>query len=1078
VNLSAPFIRRPKATWLLAAALLLAGTAAFTQLPVSPLPKVDFPTLNVSANLPGASPLTMATAVAMPLERRFGRIAGVSEITSQSSLGTTSVTVQFDMDRDVERAARDIQAAINAAGGDLPPNLPSRPNYRKVNPSDAPILIISLRSKSLPLPSVFEAANTVLAQKLSQVPGVGQVGVGGGVQPAVRVQVDPAVLAGLGIGLEDVRNALSNATSNQPKGAVGAQQWHTIGVDDQLLDAQAWKNVIIRWTQPGGAPVIDPTAAAASATGAPAIATVNSTFSSGTGSGVAAVQRGDVGAGIRLGDIATVKDDVENQRVAAWLDGERTVVLYVRRQPGANILEVIDRIKELLPQLTHEISPAIDVEIAIDRASSIRASVHDVERSLMISILLVVVVVFLFLRSGRATAIPSVAVPLSLVATFAVMYLCGFSIDNLSLMALTIATGFVVDDAIVVTENVTRHIEQGMPPRVAALAGARQVGFTIISITASLLAVFIPLLFMGGIVGRLFREFAITLAIAISLSAVISLTLTPMMTSELLRPHRAGGWLGRGLERGLNGLTAGYGRALRFVLRHQLLIGVTTIATILTTCELYTRVPPGLFPQQDTGMVQGSALGPQDISYPAMRERLEQLNAIVEHDPDVEHVVSNLGGFGASTGNAGNMFIQLKSLPQRKSSVDEVIARLRPQLARLQGIQLFLQAGQDVRVGGRSARTQYQYTLQDADLAELDAWAPRLAAALRKLPELKDVNSDQQNAGLQLTVDIDRDTASRFGISTATIDNTLYDAFGQRQVAVFYTQVNQYRVVLEATPSVGTDPSAIDRIFVPVPGGQQVPLSSLVKLSETTVPLSISHQGQFPATTIAFNLAPGVALGQATIAIERAAAQIGMPASIHGQFAGTAQAFKDSLATQKYLILIALLAVYIVLGVLYESLIHPITIMSTIPSAGLGALLALLLFGSDLNLIAMVGIILLIGIVKKNAILMVDFALEQEREGKSPIDAIYQACLLRFRPILMTTLAALFGALPLALGHGTGSELRRPLGIAVVGGLMVSQVLTLFTTPVTYLVMGRIAARIRRALGRPPREVGSAIVPH
>jgi hydrophobic/amphiphilic exporter-1 (mainly G- bacteria), HAE1 family len=1077
VNLSAPFIRRPKATWLLAAALLLAGAAAFTQLPVSPLPKVDFPTINVSANLPGASPLTMATSVAMPLERRFGRIAGVSEITSQSSLGTTSVTVQFDMDRDVERAARDIQAAINAAGGDLPANLPSRPNYRKVNPSDAPILIISLRSKSLPLPTVFEAANTVLAQKLSQVPGVGQVGVGGGVQPAVRVQVDPAVLAGLGIGLEDVRNALTSATSNQPKGAVGAQQWHTIGVDDQLLDAEAWKSVIIRWTQPGGAPVIDPTAAAATATGAPAIGTVNSTFSGGAGPGSAALARGDVGAGIRLGDIATVKDDVENQRVAGWFDGERTVVLFVRRQPGANILEVIDRIKELLPQLTHEISPAIDVEIAIDRAASIRASVHDVERSLMISILLVVVVVFAFLRSARATAIPSVAVPLSLIATFGVMYLCGFSVDNLSLMALTIATGFVVDDAIVVTENVTRHIEQGMPPRAAALAGARQVGFTIISITASLLAVFIPLLFMGGIVGRLFREFAITLAIAISLSAVISLTLTPMMTSELLRPHRVAGGFGRWLERGLHGLTAGYGRALRFVLRHQRLIGLVTVATILTTVWLYTKVPPGLFPQQDTGMVQGSALGPQDISYPAMKARLEELNAVLKRDPDVDHVVSNLGGFGASTGNAGNMFIQLRPLPQRKSSVDQVIARLRPKLAQIQGIQLFLQAGQDVRVGGRSARTQYQYTLQDADLAELDAWAPRLAAALHKLPELKDVNTDQQNAGLQLTVNIDRDTAARFGISTSTIDNTLYDAFGQRQVAVFYTQVNQYRVVLEAAPTVGADPSALDRIFVPAPGGQQVPLSTLVKLSETTVPLSISHQGQFPALTIAFNLAPGVALGQATIAIERAAAQIGMPASIHGQFAGTAQAFKDSLATQKYLITIALLAVYIVLGVLYESLIHPITIMSTIPSAGLGALLALLMFGSDLNLIAMVGIILLIGIVKKNAILMVDFALEQEREGKSPIDAIYEACMLRFRPILMTTLAALFGALPLALGHGTGSELRRPLGIAVVGGLMVSQILTLFTTPVTYLAMGRFAAWLRRVFRRPPRDVGSAIAP-
>jgi hydrophobic/amphiphilic exporter-1 (mainly G- bacteria), HAE1 family len=1045
LNLSAPFIRRPKATWLLAAALLLAGAAAFTQLPVSPLPKVDFPTINVNADLPGASPTTMATAVAMPLERRFGRIAGVSEITSNSALGTTNVTVQFDMDRDIEGAARDIQAAINAAGGDLPPNLPARPRYHKANPSDAPILIISLRSNSLPLPQVFEAANTVLAQKLAQVPGVGQVGVGGGVQPAVRVQVDPAVLAGMGIGLEDVRNALANATSNQPKGAVGEKQWHTIGVDDQLLDADAWKNVIIHWVTPGD-----------------------------TGT---SVQRGDVGAGIRLGDIATVKDDVENQRVAGWFDGQRTVMCVIRRQPGANILEVIDRIKQILPELTRAISPSIDVQIAIDRALSIRSSVHDVERSLMISILLVVAVVFIFLRSGRATAIPSVAVPLSLVATFGVMYLCGFSLDNLSLMALTIATGFVVDDAIVVTENVSRHLESGMSPRTAALAGARQVGFTIVSITASLLAVFIPLLFMGGVVGRLFREFAITLAIAITLSAVLSLTLTPMMCSELLRPHREPGRIGRALDRGLRGLVGGYGRALRFVLRHQSLIGVVTIGTIATTIWLFTLVPPGLFPQQDTGQLVGSSLGPQDISYPAMKDRQEQLNAIVMADPDVAHIISNIGGWGASTGNQGTMFIQLRPLPERTSTADQVIARLRPKLAQVQGIQMFLQSTQDVRVGGRGSRTQYQYTLQDADLNELDAWIPKVSAALRKLPQLKDVNSDQQNAGLQLSVDIDRDTAARFGITTSAIDNALYDAFGQRQVATFYTQVNQYRVVLEAAPTVGTDPSALDRVYVSTPTGQQVPLSMLVKSSETTVPLSVSHQGQFPAITISFNLSPGVALGQATVAIERATSQIGMPASIHGQFAGTAQAFKDSLATQKFLVTVALLAVYIVLGMLYESYIHPITIMSTIPSAGLGALLALLLFGSDLNLIAMVGLILLIGIVKKNAILMVDFALELEREGKPPIEAIYQACLLRFRPILMTTLAALFGALPLALGHGTGSELRRPLGMSIVGGLMVSQLLTLFTTPVTYLWLTRFTRWLRRVTGRSQADVATAVGP-
>jgi hydrophobe/amphiphile efflux-1 (HAE1) family protein len=1049
VNLSAPFIQRPKATWLLSAALLLAGAAAFTQLPVSPLPRVEFPTINVSANLPGASPTTMATAVAMPLERRFGRIAGVTEITSESSLGTASVTVQFDMDRDVEGAARDIQAAINAAGADLPANLPSRPRYRKVNPADAPILIISLRSKSLPLQTVFETANTVIAQKLAQVPGVGQVGVGGGVQPAVRVQVDPATLAGLGLGLDDVRNALTAATSNQPKGGVGATQWQSIGVDDQLLDAAAWRNVIIHWVDPA-----DLAGGANRATGA----------DSATGSDSAApasLRAGDTGAGVRLGDIATVTDDVENRQVAGWYDGERTVMAYVRRQPGANILAVIDRIKEILPDLTRTISPAIDVEIAIDRAESIRRSVHDVERSLVISISLVVLVVFVFLRSARATAIPSVVVPLSLIATFGVMYLLDFSIDNLSLMALTIATGFVVDDAIVVTENVTRHIERGMAPREAALQGARQIGFTIVSITASLLAVFIPLMFMGGIVGRLFREFAFTLAIAVFLSAVISLTLTPMMCSELLRgARREPGRIGRALDRGLARVTAGYGRALRLVLRHRIVIGIVTLATIgVTIWLLFFRMSFGLFPQQDTGQMRGSSVGPQDISFAAMKARQEELNAIVMADPDVLHVVTNIGGFGSSTVNQGNMFIQLKEKPARKASADEIIARLRPKLARVQGIQLFLQSTQDVRVGGRGSRTQYQYTLQCADLNELNSWVPRLSAALRRLPELKDINSDQQNAGLQLSVEIDRDTAARFGVTTAAIDNTLYDAFGQRQVATYYTQVNQYRVVLEAAPSVGADPTALDRIYVSSASGDQVPLSNFVKLSETTVPLSVSHQGQFPATTISFNLSPGVSLGQATVAIERAAAQIGMPASIHGQFAGTAQAFKDSVATLPILFLMAFLAMYIVLGVLYESYIHPITILSTIPSAGLGALLAILLFGSDLNLIAIVGIILLIGIVKKNAILMVDFALEQEREGKEPVEAIYQACMLRFRPILMTTCSALFGALPLAIGGGTGSELRQPLGIAIVGGLLVSQLLTLFTTPVTYLALHRFTRK-------------------
>ncbi|MDB4957310.1 MAG: Cobalt-zinc-cadmium resistance protein CzcA [Myxococcales bacterium] len=1050
MNLSEPFIRRPIATSLLAAALMLAGFAAFTKLPVAPLPRVDFPTISVNANLPGASPTTMATAVAMPLERRFGRIAGVTEITSNSALGTTSVTVQFDLDRNVESAARDIQAAINAAGGDLPPNLPSMPRYQKVNPADAPILIISLRSKSLPLPQVFESANTVLAQKIAQLPGVGQVGVGGGVQPAVRVQVDPQAIAGLGLGLEDIRAALTAASAHEPKGGIGAEQWRPIGVDDQLLDANAWKNIIVHWSQPGASPA--PTTAAEPGSNAAA-----TTTSPGTALSTSAV---------RLGDIASVTDDVENRRVAGWYDNDRTVTVVVRRQPGANILDVIERVKALLPQLTRAISPAIDVSIALDRATSIRASVHDVELSLLISIGLVVLVVFVFLRSARATLIPSVAVPLSLVGTFGIMYLLHYSIDNLSLMALTIATGFVVDDAIVVTENITRHIEGGTPPYAAALAGAKQIGFTIVSITASLLAVFIPILFMGGPYGRLFREFAVTLAVAISISAVLSLTLTPMMCSRLLR-RRETTSDGPGI---FQRLIHGYGRLLRVVLRHRLAIGVVTLATIVTTVLLYIKVPLGLFPQQDTGMLVGQSQGPQDISFPAMKARQAQLNEIVLADPDVAHIVSNVGGFGASTLNTGTLFIALKDKPERKATAEEIINRLRPQIAHVQGVTLGMQAVQDVRIGGRLSRTQYQYTLQDANLDELADWAPKVTAALRQIPELRDVFSDQQTQGLQLDVEVDRDTAARFGITEARIDDTLYDAFGQRQVAVFYTQVNQYRVVLEADPSIGTGPEALDHLYVSAGNGAQVPLSQLVHVKQSSVALSIGHQGQFPATTISFNTGPDVALGDAVKAIDKATRRIGMPSSIHGAFAGTAQAFQDSTRDEWKLLLLALIVVYIVLGVLYESYVHPITILSTLPSAGLGAVLALLMFGSDLNLIAIVGIILLIGIVKKNAILMIDFALEQEREGKPPEEAIYQAALLRFRPILMTTLAALLGALPLALGTGTGSELRRPLGIAIVGGLAVSQLLTLFTTPVVYLTLHRFVRkrRLPELISAPP----------
>ena len=1020
MNIASPFIRRPIATYLLGTAILLAGAAAFTKLPVAPLPNVDFPTISVSAGLPGASPATMASSVATPLERRFGRIAGLTEMTSSSSLGSTQITMQFDLDRDVESAARDVQAAINAAGGELPPNLPSRPNYRKVNPSDAPILIISLRSKTLPLSQVFDAANTVLAQKISQVQGVGQVFVGGGQQPAVRVEVDPQALAGAGLGMEDVRNVIRNQTANGPKGAIASdRQSAALAANDQLDTAAPWKDVIIRYVN---------------------------------------------GAPIRLGDISTVYDGVENDRAAGWANGERTVLLIIRRQPGANIIEVIENTRKIVPDLARSISPAIDVEVALDRSETIRASVADVERSLTLSVGLVVLVVFLFLRSGRATIIPSVAVPLSLVATFAIMWALGYSLDNLSLMALTISTGFVVDDAIVMVENITRYIEMGMTPLQAALKGAKQIGFTIVSITASLLAVFVPLLLMGGIVGRLFREFAVTLAGAVVVSALVSLTLTPTLCSRMLRSHQEQkeGRFGQILERGFSGLQRGYDRALVFVLRHWKSTLAVLLATVAVSVSLFITIPKGLFPQQDTGLINGSSDAPQDISFAAMKERQEKLNAVVVKDPDVSHMISFTGGNGTS--NSGFVFMALKPRSERKTSADQVIARLRPKLAQVSGIQLFLQSVQDVRIGGRFARTQYQYTLQGANLDELMSWAPKMLAKVKTIAIIRDANSDQQTNGLQLDITIDRDTAARLGVTAAAIDNTLYDAFGQRQIATLYGQRNQYHVVMEMRQDLAQGPEAVGRLWVRNTAGNLVPLLAMARVSTSAMPLSVNHQGQFPSVTLSFNTPPGVALGEAVEAIHVAEAELDMPESLHGNFSGTAQAFQDSLASQPWLIGAALIAVYIVLGMLYESLIHPLTILSTIPSAGVGAFLALRIFNLELSVIGLVGIILLIGIVKKNAIMMIDFAIEAERdEGLKPLDAIHKACLLRFRPIMMTTMAAMLGAVPLAFGSGAGSEIRKPLGVAIVGGLLLSQALTLFTTPVVYLALDRFTRKRHRA---------------
>jgi multidrug efflux pump len=1166
MNVSAPFIRRPIATTLLTAAIALAGVVAFLQLPTAPLPQVDFPTINVSANLPGASPDIMASAVAAPLERQLAHIAALSEMTSSSSLGSTNITLQFDLDRNIDGAARDVQAAINAARANLPSNLPQNPSYRKVNPADAPIMIIALTSDIYSRGQLYDAASTIMQQRLLQIEGVGQVNVGGGALPAVRVEINPTQLNNTGLTLEDVRVMLSQQNANIPKGQLSdGNTTADILANDQLLKAKDYEPLIVAYRN---------------------------------------------GAPVRLGDIASVRDSVENIRAAGYLDGKPAIPLIIFRQPGANIIETVDRVNAALPSLKASMPAAIKLDIVLDRTQTIRASVHEVERTLVIAVLLVVLVVFIFLRNGRATLIPAVVVPTSLIGTFGVMYLLGYSLDNLSLMALTISTGFVVDDAIVVIENVTRHLEQGMRPMQAALQGAREVGFTVLSISVSLVAVFTPILLMGGIVGRLFREFAVTLSTAILVSLVVSLTTTPMMCALLLRHKprsKFPGPISRFAEKFFNWIWESYTGSLQVVLRHPAITLGVLLSTIAATGFLFMVVPKGFFPQQDNGTVFGGMQGSQDASFQAMQGAAVRINNTVRNDPAVAAVVTFVGG-GAT--NSGFVYTALKPLQERKISSSEVINRLRPKLGGIPGAMTFLQAGQDLRIGGRQSNAQYQYTIQSENLPDLVKWGPTVLAEMRKLPGFTDVNSDQQNAGLQASLTYDRQTAARLGLSAQLIDETLYDAFGQRQVSTMFTSLNQYHVVMEVDPQFWQSPAGLETIYLrqtlstatpgpsppsiagntssdtvstaqaepassplaipivtnpqpsdgaiaaptpvypfsnsqttpaPIPtpaipatpstalsstaattitatplptvavilsstptplistgsptpapssvvatsapastasvaasigGGSQptptpspgvVPLSAVASYQPTTAPIAVNHQGQFPAVTISFNLAGGIALSDAVTAIEQMQRRIGMPGTVHGTFTGTAQAFQASLASEPFLILAALLAVYIVLGILYESLIHPITILSTLPSAGVGAVLALMVFHTDLSVIGIIGILLLIGIVKKNAILMVDFALEAERSGgMSPREAIYQACLLRFRPIMMTTMAALFGALPLILSTGMGAELRRPLGITIVGGLIVSQMLTLYTTPVIYLVLDEM--RQRRAL--------------
>jgi multidrug efflux pump len=1019
VSPSRPFITRPVATSLLMVAVLLVGAVAYTQLPVSALPQVDYPTIQVLTFYPGAGPDVTASAVTTPLERQFGQLPGLNQMTSTSSFGASLITLQFDLKQNIDVAEQEVQAAINAATTYLPPNLPNPPIYSKVNPADTPVMTLALTSDTLPLERVEDFADTNLAQKISQLSGVGLVTISGGEKPAVRVRANPTALASYGLSLEDLRIALAQANVDQAKGTLnGPRQSYTIADNDQLVSASAYRPLIVAYRN---------------------------------------------GGPIRLSDVADVVDGAENAQLAAWMNTTPAVVLNVQRQPGTNIIGVVDRIKNVLPRLQAALPSSIRVQILTDRTTTIRASVKDVQFELLLTVALVVMVMFLFLRTVAATIIPSVAVPLSIVGTFGAMYLLGYSLDNLSLMALTISTGFVVDDAIVMIENISRYIEEGHSPLQAALKGSEQIGFTIVSLTFSLTAVLIPLLFMGDIIGRLFREFAVTLGVTIFVSAFVSLTLTPMMCARFL--HRVdeseqSGFY-RNSERFFRRTIEMYGRGVQFVLRHQTSTLLVTAGTLVLTILLAYFVPKGFFPVQDTGVILGVSEAPQTVSFPSMAQRQQAVAAVILKDPDVVSLSSFIGVDGTNmTPNSGRIQINLKPREERASTASDVIRRLQPQLAQAGGITLFMQPVQDITVEDRVSRTQYQYSIEDADAHELSQWAPRLVDKFKALPQLRDVATDQQDQGLEASLAIDRDTASRLGILPQAIDDTLYDAFGQRLVSIIFTQLNQYHVVLEVDPSFQQNPDALRNIYVRSSNGTQVPLSSFTHVEQGTTALSVNHQGQFPVVTTSFNLAPGASLGDAVDAINKAQRDIGLPISVHTSFQGMAQAFESSLSNEPLLILAAVITVYIVLGVLYESYIHPLTILSTLPSAGVGAILALELFGNDLNVIALIGIILLIGIVQKNAIMMIDFALDAERnQGKSPEQAIYQACLLRFRPIMMTTMAALLGALPLALGQGTGAELRRPLGISIVGGLLVSQLLTLFTTPVVYLWFDRLARR-------------------